>query len=176
MSNRALKGPDEERTLDLLDELIGTIHRSRLSTFAARTRKHDKRQARRLELATQNASRHRNKQQLQFINEEVADEEDERVLGHMSAHFAVPPVLPSVMPQGPHRGAGPATSSASGKKVDALEQPKALFSNAPTSFSKLDDLQGDMKVRGRGIGRVRIRVSSARSMACRATYKHVSRY
>lgn len=166
MSNRSLKGPEEERTLDLLDELIGTIHRSRLSTFAARARKHEKRTQRRALLATQqHASRHRNKQQLEFIDEQVADEEDERVLESLSAHFTVPPTrapAPSArsLPGGPKpsaasaAGGGGGSERAGGHGAEAREREArdreakaSLFSGGPASFSRLEDMQGDIKVR-----------------------------
>ena len=122
------KGP--ERTLDLLDELIGTIHRSRLSTFAARARKHEKRIKRRAEQLSQaTASRHRNMANLRFVDEQQADEEDERILEELSSQFAVPAPVPAKRE----------------KEKEALPAPRAqLFKGGTQTFNKLDDLQAEI--------------------------------
>ena len=120
---------ESERTLDLLDELIGTIHRSRLSTFAARSHKHEKRMKRRADQLSQaKASRHRLVSNLQFVDEQMADEEDERLLQELSSQFSVPAPLP--LP----------------KINNSIPQLKAqLFSGGTQTFNRLDDMQGDIK-------------------------------
>lgn len=123
-----IKKADEpsERTLDMLDELIGTIHRSRLATFAARSRKHEKRMKRRAEqLSNATASRHRNNANLQFVNEQMADEEDDRILEDLSSNFSVPVSAPAPL-----------------RKV----LPKAqLFTGKAETFNRLENIDGDLQ-------------------------------
>lgn len=124
---------ESERTLDMLDDLIGTIHRSRLSTFAARSRKHEKRMKRRAEQLSQaTASRHRNVANLQFIDEQLADEEDERTLEEISSQFAVPAPMP----------VGPASNNSSKQALAAKAQ---LFKGSAQNFTSYDALQSDIK-------------------------------
>jgi hypothetical protein len=79
-----------EKTLDLLDELLYTIHSTRMTVLMGRTRKYEKRMAKRKEKANMSTRRNRGT----FVNETEADEEVNGYINNMANEFSAPSPVP----------------------------------------------------------------------------------
>lgn len=77
---------DKEKTLDLLDELLYSIHSTRARVLEARTRKYEKRLAKRQEKSKMSSRRNRGS----FINQTDVDFEVDGIMDEMAAEFSEP--------------------------------------------------------------------------------------
>ena len=129
-----------EGTLDLLTDLLDTIHRSRQSILAARGRKYQARLERRKERAKL-ASRVRLGDDDDFVDETTAEADDERLLEELASQFSAPPRA-SVAPPSLSSSSSSSSSISSGIKPESA----AIFQgNSDKGFDSATDLKYDLE-------------------------------
>jgi len=111
---------DKEKTLDLLDELLYSIHSTRAHVLEARARKYEKRLAKRAEKSSKGSRRNRGS----FVDETEADLEVDNLLDEMAEEFNVPanqPPAPAKAGRLGSRGSKPgAPAPGQGQAAQAL--------------------------------------------------------
>jgi hypothetical protein len=98
---------DKEKTLDLLDELLYSIHSTRANVLMARARKYEKRLAKRKEKVKMSSRRNRGS----FINETDVDADVDNIIDEMAEEFGAATYVAPVARQRPSRGAKAGTGS-----------------------------------------------------------------